>query len=67
MKKVIIGNQVELTDKLTGIEIYLLVALLEFIRVLQALHGKINIVLLKILQTVIIVKDNIGYQSQSFS
>ena len=65
-KKVIIGNQVELTDKLTGIEIYLLVALLEFIEFFKHYNGKINIVLLKILQTVIIVKDNIGINHKVF-
>ena len=65
-KEVIVGNQVEFPDKLTGIEIYLLVAFLEFIEFFKHYNGKINIVLLKVLQTVIIVKDNISINHKVF-
>ena len=53
-------QRIQLTHKLTGIEINLLVSFLEFIQLLKHDKGKINIIFLEILQAIIVVKNNIG-------
>ena len=59
-EKFVTCQQIQFPDKLTGIEINLLVSFLEFIQLLKHDKGKINIIFLEILQAIIVVKNNIG-------
>ena len=65
-EQIIIGNQIKLTDELTRIEINLLITFLEFVQFFKDYDGKINVILLKILQTVIIVKNHIRINHKIF-
>jgi hypothetical protein len=46
-------------DKLTGIEIYLLVSFFELIQFFEYNKREVNIIFLKILQAIVVVKNNI--------
>ena len=65
-EQIIIGNQIKLTDELTRIEINLLITFLEFVQFFKDYDGKINVILLKILQTIIIVKNHIRINHKIF-
>jgi hypothetical protein len=58
-EKFVTCQQIQFPDKLTGIEINLLVSFLELVQFFQYDKGEINIIFLKILQTIIVVKNNI--------
>ena len=58
-EKFVTRQQIQFPDKLTGIEINLLVSFLELVQFFQYDKGEINIIFLKILQAIVVVKNNI--------
>ena len=66
VEKELIGYQIEFTEKFTGIEVNLFIPFLEFVQFFKNYDGKINIVLLEILKTVIVVKDYIRINHKIF-
>ena len=58
-EQLVTRQQIQFPDKFTGIEIYLLVSFLELVQFFQYDKGKMNIIFLKILQAIVVVKNNI--------
>ena len=65
-EEVVVGDVVQFADKLAGVVVDLLVALLEFVQFFEYYNGKINIILLEIFQTLVIVQDDIGVNYKIF-
>ena len=65
-KQTVVGYQIEFAYKLTCIIIDLFISLLELIQFFQNNNRKINIILLKILQAIVVVKNNIRVEHKIF-